>query len=93
VEAEGTRITVTIPAGQIGNERAMETVTETWFSQELQMLLRTETRDPRMGNTTYTVSNINRNEQPHILFEMPSDYTLKEESARPAKIMLKKNEM
>ena len=93
VEAEGTRTTYTIPAGKMGNERPIDVVTETWYSADLQMLVRSETRDPRMGNSTYTLSNINRNEQPHYLFEVPADYTLKEESARPVRIPLKKNEM
>jgi len=36
LSAQGKRETVTIPAGQIGNERPIEIVTETWFSPELQ---------------------------------------------------------
>src|SRR5262249_50798861 len=35
VAAEGTRTTTTIPAGQIGNERPIEIVTETWYSNQL----------------------------------------------------------
>ncbi len=31
IEAEGTRITATIPAGAIGNERPIEVVTERWY--------------------------------------------------------------
>lgn len=93
VEAEGTRTTVTIPAGQIGNEQPLSMVTESWYSAALQMVVRTETRDPRMGNSTYTVSNINRSEQPKFLFEIPSDYTLKEDNVKQPVRMLKRNEM
>ncbi len=35
VEAEGTRTTFTIPAGEIGNERPIEVVNERWYSPEL----------------------------------------------------------
>ena len=53
VEAEGTRSTVTIPAGEIGNERAIEIVFERWYSPELQMVVMTRHYDPRFGETTY----------------------------------------
>ena len=35
VSAQGKRETVTIPAGEIGNEKPIEIVTETWFSPEI----------------------------------------------------------
>src|SRR5262245_35849591 len=39
VTVEGTRTTITIPAGAIGNERALETVHERWFSRELRIVV------------------------------------------------------
>ena len=78
VEAEGTRTTVTIPAGEIGNERAIEIVSERWFSPELQLVVMTRNSDPRTGETTYKLTNINRAEPAKALFEVPSDYTIKE---------------
>ena len=36
VMADGRRTTMTIPAGQMGNELPMQIVTETWYSSELQ---------------------------------------------------------
>ncbi|MDQ5844296.1 MAG: hypothetical protein M3539_03290, partial [Acidobacteriota bacterium] len=41
VEAEGTRSTVTIQAGEIGNERPIEIVSERWYSPELQVIVMT----------------------------------------------------
>ena len=35
VEAEGTRTTVTIPAGKIGNELPIDIVSERWYSPAL----------------------------------------------------------
>jgi hypothetical protein len=78
IEAEGTRTTVTIPAGEIGNERAIEIVSERWYSPELQLVVMTRHSDPRTGETTYKLTNINRSEPARSLFEVPSDYTIKE---------------
>jgi hypothetical protein len=82
VEAEGTRTTVTIPAGEIGNERPIEIVSERWYSPQLQLVLMTRHSDPRTGETTYKLTNISRTEPAKSLFEVPSDYTIKEGPSR-----------
>jgi hypothetical protein len=76
VEADGTRSTITIPAGQIGNDRALDTVSERWFSNELKTVVMTTRKDPRMGESTYKLSNLRRGEPARILFEVPSDYKI-----------------
>lgn len=78
VEAEGKRTTITIPAGEIGNDRAIEIVSEQWYSPELQLVVMTRSSDPRSGETTYKLTNINRSEPAKTLFEVPSDYTVKD---------------
>ncbi|MGH9903748.1 MAG: hypothetical protein ACRD68_18220 [Pyrinomonadaceae bacterium] len=78
VEAEGTRTTITIPAGQIGNEQPINIVSESWFSPALQVVVMTKHSDPRMGETTYRLTGINRSEPARSLFEVPADYTVKE---------------
>jgi hypothetical protein len=78
VMAEGARTTVTIPAGEIGNERPIEIVSERWYSPELQLVVMTRHSDPRSGEMTYKLTNINRTEPVRSLFEVPSDYTVKE---------------
>jgi len=78
VDAEGTRTTVTIPAGEMGNERAIEIVSESWYSPELQVVVMTRHSDPRFGETTYRLTNINRSEPAKSLFEVPSDYKVEE---------------
>ena len=77
VEAEGTRTTITIPAGEIGNERPIEIVSERWYSPELQLVVMTRHSDPRFGETTYKLTNISRAEPAKSLFEVPADYTIK----------------
>ncbi len=78
VEAEGVRTTVTIPAGEIGNERAIEIVSERWYSPELQLVVMSRHSDPRTGETTYKLTNINRAEPAKSLFEVPAGYTVKD---------------
>jgi hypothetical protein len=78
VSAEGTRYTHTIPAGQIGNSKPIVIVTERWYSPDLQMVVMTKRSDPRMGDTTFTMSNIQRQEPAATLFQIPSDYTVQQ---------------
>jgi hypothetical protein len=74
VAAEGTRTTMTIPPGEIGNIGPIEVVTERWFSKELQEAVLITRRDPRSGDTAYRLTNIVRREPPPDLFMVPSDY-------------------
>ena len=74
--AEGTRITHIIPAGQIGNEKALQVVSERWYSTDLQIVLKSTRTDPRFGTTTYTVTNLQRTEPAATLFTVPGDYTV-----------------
>ena len=80
VSATGTRRTKTIPAGQIGNDRAIDIVSETWYSSDLQVVVMSKHSDPRSGETTYTLNNIQRAEPDVSLFAVPSDYTVQENS-------------
>ena len=86
VEAEGTRTTITIPAGEIGNERAIEIVSERWYSPELQLVVMTRHSDPRSGETTYKLTNITRTEPAKTLFEVPAGFTVKEMQFGPPSI-------
>jgi TonB family protein len=78
VAAEGTRITHTIPAGSIDNERPIEIIFERWYSQELQLFVLIKSSDPRSGESTGKMTNINLGEPDATLFEIPSDYKVLE---------------
>ncbi len=78
VEAEGTKTTVTIPAGEIGNERPIEIVSERWYSLELQAVVMTRHIDPRFGENSYRLANIDRTEPARSLFEVPAGYRIEE---------------
>jgi hypothetical protein len=76
VEAEGTRTTINIPAGRVGNDRALEVVSERWYSPELQVVVLSSHKDPFAGETVYRLTNVTRAEPAPALFEVPTDYSV-----------------
>jgi hypothetical protein len=76
VSVEGKRVTTTIPAGQIGNLQPIETVSEVWFSPDLQVVVMSKHSDPRFGETTYQLTGIQRSEPDPSLFQVPPGYTV-----------------
>jgi hypothetical protein len=78
VEAEGTRTTIQIPTGRVGNDRPLEIVSERWYSPELQVVVLSSHKDPFAGENVYRLTNINRAEPAPALFEVPADYTIVE---------------
>ena len=82
VNAEGTLYTRTIPAGTIGNEKPITITTERWYSPELQVTVMIKRSDPRMGETEFQLTNIQRQEPEASLFQVPSDYTVKDAGRR-----------
>jgi hypothetical protein len=77
--AEGTRSTVTIPAGQFGNQNPLVIVSERWYSQDLGATVLAKHSDPRFGSSTYQLSGIEEVEPPAALFQIPSGYTIEED--------------
>lgn len=76
VRVTGTRTTVTIPAAAIGNRAPIEIVTEQWFSPELNVVMLSEHRDPRLGQTRYRLHDISRSAPDAALFRVPEGYTV-----------------
>jgi hypothetical protein len=74
IEAEGSRVTVTTPAGQIGNELPIQTISESWYSPKLQTVVLSKQSDPRMGDTTFRLTKVELGEPAPSLFEVPADY-------------------
>ncbi len=82
VAAQGTRATRTIPAGKIGNEKPIQIITEKWVSSDLQTTVMVKHSDPRNGTMVFQLQNISRAEPAATLFQVPSDYTVKEGGPR-----------
>ena len=78
IAVEGTRTTISIPAGQIGNERPINIVSERWMSPDLKVLVMSKQSDPRFGETTYRLTNLVRAEPSPQLFEIPADFKVVE---------------
>ena len=71
---KGERLSATMAAGAVGNERPLELSLETWYSPELHIFLYRKRVDPRFGEITYTVTNIRRTEPDSSLFKIPAGY-------------------
>jgi len=83
LQADGTRITMSIPAGQMGNELPIQIVTERWYSADLQAEVLYKHSDPRMGETVRRLANVSRGEPARTLFDVPADYKVTEAAGRP----------
>jgi hypothetical protein len=83
ISAEGTRLTATIPAEAMGNERPIEITRDRWYSPDLQIVLRSKQSDPRFGVTTYEVTKLDRSNPAHSLFEVPRDYQIRKAPEPP----------
>jgi hypothetical protein len=76
ISVTGTRTTNTIPAGTIGNDRDLVVTRETWYSPDLKLVIQSTQSDPRFGETSYSLTNIQRNEPDASLFQVPAGYTV-----------------
>ncbi len=83
VAVEGTRITFEIPAGQLGNEKPIQVVSEKWFSPELQMIIYSRHLDPVAGEHVFKLVNIKRTEPSADLFAVPSGFRIEKGPGRP----------
>jgi hypothetical protein len=80
-QAEGVRVSRTIAAGDIGNDKPIVVVTERWYSTDLQIAVMTVHTDPMMGTITTKLVNVTRGDPDVSLFQVPSDYKI--EPGRP----------
>jgi len=78
---DGERIVTTIPVDRIGNDRPIEIVSEQWKSPDLRTLVMSRRVDPRFGENTYRLTNVERAEPAATLFVVPEDYVIT--SGRP----------
>jgi hypothetical protein len=78
VNAEGTRNASTIEAGAIGNDRPIQVSSESWYSDELQMVVMSKHSDPRTGDESFRLTNVSRSEPAAYLFQAPSGYQINE---------------
>jgi hypothetical protein len=75
VLATGTKISRTMADA---GSQVIVSITESWFSRDLQMIVLTETDDGEGGHSTMKLVDIVRADPDPHLFEVPSDYVAKE---------------
>jgi len=73
VETVGTRETIVIPPGEIGNDSPINTSREFWFSPKLGLNLISVRDDPRFGTQRFELSDIQLGEPDAKLFSPPED--------------------
>jgi hypothetical protein len=78
VNVTGKTVTRTIPAGQIGNAQPITSTDTVYFSPDLQVVVSATRNDPRIGSSTYALTNIQRGDPPASWFQIPSDYTIQD---------------
>jgi hypothetical protein len=76
IKVQGTRVESTIPAGQIGNERAITIRSEEWFSAQLGVTIAMTSQDPMIGDSTYRLEEVALAEPDPSLFKVPPDYVI-----------------
>ena len=72
---KGTRVTVTIPAHAVGNDRDIRVVNERWYSDDLMALVKSTNDDPRFGTSSYELKDVKRNDPDPSLFRLPDGFT------------------
>jgi hypothetical protein len=85
VPADGTRTTLSVPAGRMGNELPIQIVTERWYSADLHTEVLYKHSDPRTGETVRKLANVSRSEPAATMFEAPPDYKVTESSGRASR--------
>jgi hypothetical protein len=78
IEVTGTRSSSTIPTGEIGNEKDLTTIREEWYSPVLKLVIQSSQTDPRFGQTTNSLTDIQQGPPDETLFQAPPDYKIEE---------------
>jgi hypothetical protein len=76
LETFGTRETLVIEAGLIGNDTPIQTTREYWYSPKLGVNLSSKLHDPRIGTQDFEVSDIVLGEPDAKLFKLPPNSKL-----------------
>jgi len=72
----GHRMTTTIPAGRVGNDRPITIIDERWEARDLKVVVESRHHDPRTGDVEYHLTKISRKEPPADLFKVPAGYKI-----------------
>jgi hypothetical protein len=76
LSVQGTRETITIQPGTIGNNQTMTFTSEFWYSPELQTNLLVTRNDPRQGTQTLHLADLLRGEPDPHSFDLPRGFVV-----------------
>ena len=72
----GSRTTLTIPVGQMGNDQPLVRMSESWWSDEYGIEARWIEDDPQQGKTTRELTSFEPGEPDPSLFQPPPGYEI-----------------
>ena len=72
----GTRETISINAGVVGNSQPLVSTREFWYSPDLQVNLSVTRKDPREGTQTIHVLDLSRSEPDPAMFRIPAGFAV-----------------
>jgi hypothetical protein len=76
INVVGTRETLTIEAGVVGNSQPLAVTREFWYSPDLQVNLAITRKDPREGTQIIHVGDVSRSEPDPALFKVPDNFVV-----------------
>ncbi|MGB9228529.1 MAG: hypothetical protein WCC24_02240 [Terracidiphilus sp.] len=88
IHASGTRMTTTIPSGQMGNDKPISVISERWYSADLKATVMTKHSDPWAGELKTEFTSVNTSEPDPSLFMVPSDYRIVDDKTGPITIQM-----
>lgn len=77
--ATGRRTSRTLPIGSEGNDRPITLASEIWESLDMGIRLLEKISDPRFGDIERRMTNLQRSEPDPALFDVPANYTIKDQ--------------
>jgi hypothetical protein len=80
VLVEGTKTTMIIPEGSQDNDRPITVVNERWISPDLDITILSKDNNPRYGEITTRLTNIDVSNPVLSLFQPPPDYKIVDET-------------
>lgn len=88
IRATGKRMTTTIPAGQMGNDKPIVVTSERWYSSDLKATVMTKHSDPWAGELKTELTSVNTSEPDPSLFTVPSDYRIADDKNGQVRIQM-----
>jgi len=76
INVVGSKETITINPGVVGNSQALSVTREFWYSPELQVNLAITRKDPREGTQVVRVYEVSRSEPDPNWFKVPDGYAI-----------------